>query len=88
MKPSTKRCWLPKRHAYTPRDPLEGWHWINGSPLMITSSWGVGQLRYNGKFGRCAAIVDHLKWKDEPCDNTHTYICKLKKAELDDKVSE
>ncbi|CAB3990906.1 adhesion G- coupled receptor D1-like [Paramuricea clavata] len=85
MKPSPKRCWLPKRHVFTPRDPLEGWHWINGSPLMVTSSWGVGELRYNGKLGRCAVIVDDRKWEDEPCSHTRTYICKSKKADLDDK---
>ena len=73
-----KRCWLGKRLSYTPRDPLEGWYWLNGTTLNVTSPLGIAELKYNGNYERCAAIVDQHSWGDEPCENTYTYICKTK----------
>ncbi len=83
-----RRCWLGNRDVFRPRDPLEGWYWLDGTLLNVASTRRVAELRYNGKFERCAAIVDSLKWKDEPCDRIHAYICKTKTAKVDDKVSE
>ena len=75
-----KRCWLSPRLAYTSRDPLEGWYWLNGAPLNVSSSLGIAKLRYNGRYERCAAVVDHRNWEDKPCKNVYTYICKTEKG--------
>ena len=78
--PTPRRCWLAQRNVYTPRDPLEGWYWLDGSPLYVDRTWAFGELYYNGKRERCAAFVDHQTWADEPCHDSHTYICKVEKT--------
>lgn len=75
-----KRCWLAERNVYTPRDPLEGWYWLDGSPLYVDRTWAVGELNYNGKRERCAAFVDYQTWVDELCHDVQTYICKIEKT--------
>ena len=76
-----KRCWLAERKVYAPRDALEGWHWLNGSLLRhVDDTWAVGELSYNGKRGRCAALANNQIWVDEHCNNMNRYICKIEKT--------
>ncbi|XP_028391918.1 uncharacterized protein LOC114516590 [Dendronephthya gigantea] len=80
LQTTSKRCWLAERRVYTPRDPLDGWLWSDGTPLNSIGTWGVyGRLNYNGMSKRCATLVTHDTWEEKFCSYKKRYICKLEK---------
>ena len=81
-------CWIATREVFAPLNPLDGWHWINGSPFDYRTSWSFGTLKNTGQVGpRCAALSSRSSWEVLNCSKPYFFICKMNKTEENYQVS-
>ena len=81
-------CWIATREVFASLNPLDGWHWINGSPFDYRTSWSAGTLKNTGQVGpRCAALSGRSSWEVLNCSKPYFFICKMNKTEENYQVS-